>query len=160
MITGSVNIDKSLASLKTVEAQFRANGRNAVIKTARAYVGRIIDNTKSSAPPPPVKYYVRTNRLIGGWLPAANYLGLSVPGFTGKIKDKRPDTASYVEVTDNSDVILFRATNGVRYVRPVEEIGTWGPGRVFRGGYWNVLKARQATQAEFEENVVAAWSIS
>lgn len=157
MITGKLNIDKSLLSLRRVESNFRKNGTNAVLFTARALMERVVERTLAPAPPPPVKYYVRTHRLVSGWGPGANFVGVPVPSVT---EDAVASQEGLVSFTDNPLEVAFQAANLVPYAREVEEEGTLAPRGKRRPGYYFLRNAQRDTVDDLQRNVRYAWSIS
>lgn len=155
MIEGTLHIDGTLASLKAVEARFRENARFAVLNTAKTMMGRIVEKTLAPAPPPPVKYYVRTHRLVSGWQPAASFVGISTPGITGSAKGSNEGK---VELIVGEQEIVFRATNEVPYASAVEIAGTWAtPFDSRRPGYFIVLRSTNETREDFTQNLQYAW---
>lgn len=154
MLTGELHIVDTLKSLGAFQAKLYVRLEESVRNTAQSLMQRVIAYTVAPAPPPPVKYYVRTNRLVGGWEPAANFVGLGVPGSTGYY-GREGEVEFGLFGTD----IIFRATNHVPYASAVELSGTWEtpfPSR--RPGYGMVLRSSQETEEDFSRNLQIAWN--
>lgn len=110
-----------LDSLHRFAGEFhRAMGR-AVISAAREGVALIVQRT-GEPPIPRARRYVRTNRLISGWEPAGNFLGVGVPPARPTAKASREGTHLF---EPEGDEIRFVAINTVPYALAVELTGTW-----------------------------------
>lgn len=156
MITGTLNIDNTVASLEAINGRIEERATVAVLATAKLLVERIIAYTVAPAPPPPVRYYARTGRFASGWNPAARLLGLSGPSASSQAAGS--DEGSGKLIT-SADRVIFRAINNVPYAAAVEESGTWAtpyPSRrkvpPYRG-YAIVARASQETAPDFIKNV-------
>ena len=163
MIRANVDITKTLTSLENQRQKFGRQAAAAVRRTAKSLVRRIVEKTNEDAPGPPVLYYTRTGKLMGGWSPAASFLGVTTPNATGG-----DGQFTFIE-TDS--LIEFRAINNVRYASAVDIAGPWttprgplpGNRRVRAGharGYQIVAEASAETKDDLAENIRLAWSAS
>jgi hypothetical protein len=121
MIRAQVDITKTLTSLNGVEKRFAQNGRFAVLRTAKSLMRKIVDKTNEKAPGPPVKYYERTGRLMGGWAPGAAYVGISAPNASA---EHGREGYAYLSPVGETPITFF-AVNAVRYAKAVEDVGPW-----------------------------------
>lgn len=98
------------------------NARSRAVKAiAREGVAKIVQRT-AEPPIPHAKRYERTNRLISGWAPAGNYLGVPVPGAKGNAGGR--DEGEII-VGDTANESSVTAVNQVPYALFVELTGTW-----------------------------------
>lgn len=156
MITGNVNIDKAIRSLQQIEVRFVRNMESAVAHTSAALMRRIVQRTEAPAPPPPVQYYQRTKRLVSGWAPAGEFVGVTVPGPTPEAEAGYEGTVEWIS---DEKRITFRAANHVPYVADVEFTGTWAtPWPSRRPGYFIVHNAVEDTVNDFVENLKIGWN--
>lgn len=134
MIIVTVNTENIIRSLTKLQAEFQRTSTNAVAEASAELVNGIV--SKTLAPPPkgpPPKYYVRTWRLVHGWGPAARQFNIAIPPLTPFAATVEDEGSSLFR--EGEYETTFRATNRVPYAVEVEYEGTWGPGKVMRGGY-------------------------
>jgi len=122
MLSIHINADRFLRGLTTFESQFHVAMERAVLDSARIGVSRIIQASDKPAPPPPVKYYIRTDELVSGWKPAAERLGIAAK--SAKPTALNPNSG-YGYLNTNPDVKEFIAGNTSAHAYFVEFYGTW-----------------------------------
>ena len=158
MLQISFDTSKTLASLTRLETAFLPAMQRAVLNTARLLVGRVVERTL--APPvPPAKVYERTGRLVSGWKPAGDFLGVSVPSATGRAAGSNEGSYRW---QPGPGEIVFTAVNLVPYAAYVEFTGTWikpPPGQVRRAPYRMVQDSLIETEqkGDLPREVAEAW---
>ena len=152
-----LDASKLIAALKRKEANFIPQMEIAVRHTAMVLMSKLLEKTPSRQNQP-VQVYQRTDRLVDGWGPAANAVGIAGnPGGEG----------TFLFVSTES-YISFTAMNEVPYAWYVEVApGPWSippnakGGPQWKGGYhFTALSLLEMdTQPRILDNeVIAAWN--
>lgn len=143
-LTVNFKPERFLRGLATFEGRFHQAMEKAVLDSARIGVSRIIQESDKEAPPPPVRFYVRTDELVSGWKPAADRLGIAAK--SAKPTAENPNSG-YGRFNSSPEVKEFIAGNTSEHAFWVEYAGTWKTPfperRQYPGGYQratNVMK--------------------
>lgn len=165
MLSLKVDISRYVASLdQKMKARLPVVMQKAVRSTAATLLRRIVDRTPKP-PTPSGQIYIRTGRLVAGWRPAGEKLGVSVPE-----QSFFPSRLSYYGAPPRGkdlpfpgwqekagpDEISFLMRNNVPYAVFVEEVGPGFP--VVGVGVHMVLFSMFDTLPDFHEEVRRAWS--
>lgn len=161
MLEVTVHEEALVKSLKILQEEFQRTCANAVVETASELMSNIVFKTLGPAPPPPVRFYKRTYRLVHGWGPAARLLGIYMPPLSPVALTSSDEGTAYL--LENEQGAFFKAENRVPYAWEVEFVGTWKDAELnFRAPYNIVGSSEQemAKPEKFPKNVRDAWEIA
>lgn len=122
MLKVDTKFDRFYRGLETFRSRFHPAMEKAVLDSARIGVSRIIAEFDKEAPPPTVKYYIRTDELVSGWKPAAERLGIAAK--SAKPTAQNPESG-YGFLNSSPDMKEFLAGNTSAHAYFVEFYGTW-----------------------------------
>lgn len=144
-----------IAGLEQKKTAFFIAMSGAVKETSRIAMIRILDRIPRP-PSPPGQVYQRTGRLVAGYGPAAQFLGIgSIPSGEGSYQWHAAE-----------DSISFTLINEVDYALGVEWVGPWSLPPNAPGGpqYYGEDHGRHAvlfsfleTEGDFAAQVASAW---
>ena len=154
----SLNAAEFTQSLRRFAEEFHKAAGRAVISAAREGVSLIVQRT-GEPPIPRAKVYQRTNRLISGWAPAGNFLGVLVPPVRSKAEGSNEGSYSFSQADGET---RFVATNDVPYALAVELTGTWiipPPRQQRRAPYLTVANSikEMESKGSFERHIGNEW---
>lgn len=126
MMSVTFNTESTVRQLEYLAQNLPVLNRRVVLDTSKLWMVGILRRTpkRSEQPVPPNKYQ-RTNRLLYGWAPAADRLGVNMP--EGPTADSGRD--GDFQFIDNTNQTSFLSANNVRYAIQNEFIGSNIPSR-------------------------------